>query len=295
MSSRGAISHTATAVPFASKAPPAPSAWHERCYTGASAVRSWHLLHVRGRRREGAAAPEIGYPAMTDTFSKEKRRAIMQAVRRQRTRPEEVLAGLLRVEGLRFRRNVADAAGQAGRLFPRSRLGNFRTRLLLARAWTLSKGRIRPKTNTAYWKTKVQRNQRRDRRAARQLRALGISVYTVWECELSAAGLPKRAPYPPPFPKHESPPKCRPLPKVKLKFKVAPHIVEDLGLNLYTSLPRVLVEFIANAYDADSPFATIRMDKDRIDAERKVLKVRWEEAKAKAEKRKAARCHGSRR
>ena len=70
----------------------------------------------------------------------------------------------------------------------------------------------------------------------------------------------------------------------RLKFKVAPHIVEDLGLNLYTSLPRVLVEFIANAYDADSKCAHIRMDKDRIDADRKVLKARWEEAKAKAEK-----------
>lgn len=68
-----------------------------------------------------------------------------------------------------------------------------------------------------------------------------------------------------------------------LKFKVAPHIVEDLGLNLYTNLSRVLVEFIANAYDADSPFAQIHMDKNRIDAERKVLKVRWEEARAKAE------------
>jgi hypothetical protein len=70
----------------------------------------------------------------------------------------------------------------------------------------------------------------------------------------------------------------------KLKFKVAPHIVEDLGLNLYTSLPRVLVEFIANAYDADSPEAHIRLDKNRIDAERRILKIRWEEAKNNAEK-----------
>jgi HSP90 family molecular chaperone len=69
-----------------------------------------------------------------------------------------------------------------------------------------------------------------------------------------------------------------------LKFKVAPHIVEDLGLNLYTSLPRVLVEFIANAYDADSPYAHVKFDKDSIDAERKVLKARWEEAKAKTDK-----------
>ena len=49
-----------------------------------------------------------------------------------------------------------------------------------------------------------------------------------------------------------------------LKLEVAPHIVQDLGLNLYTSLPRVLVEFIANAHDADSPFAKINIDVSRI-------------------------------
>lgn len=49
-----------------------------------------------------------------------------------------------------------------------------------------------------------------------------------------------------------------------LRFKVAPHIVEDLGLNLYTTLPQVLAEFVANAYDADSPSVNILMDVDAI-------------------------------
>ncbi len=61
-----------------------------------------------------------------------------------------------------------------------------------------------------------------------------------------------------------------------LKFKVAPHIVEDLGLNLYTSLPRVLVEFVANAYDADSPVANISLDKTAIQKARGVLKKQYE-------------------
>ena len=68
-----------------------------------------------------------------------------------------------------------------------------------------------------------------------------------------------------------------------LKFIVAPHIVEDLGLNLYTNLPRVLVEFIANAYDADSPHASITLDKARIDRQRTILRKTWEAAKASAE------------
>jgi hypothetical protein len=65
-------------------------------------------------------------------------------------------------------------------------------------------------------------------------------------------------------------------PKVKLKFKVAPHIVEDLGLNLYTSLPRVLVEYVANAYDADASYANVVLDKDAIEQARLEMKKQFE-------------------
>lgn len=61
-----------------------------------------------------------------------------------------------------------------------------------------------------------------------------------------------------------------------LKFKVAPHIVEDLGLNLYTSLPRGLVEFVANSYDADSPHVNIILDDAAIKKARQVLKKQFE-------------------
>ena len=67
-----------------------------------------------------------------------------------------------------------------------------------------------------------------------------------------------------------------------LKFKIAPHIVEDLGLNLYTSLPRVLVEFVANAYDADSPSVSISLDKDAIYKAQKVVKREYELEQEKA-------------
>lgn len=150
---------------------------------------------------------------MTDTFTKEKRRTIMQAVRRQRTRPEEVLAGLLRSEGLRFRRNVATLPGKPDIYFSNARLAIFVHGCFWHGHTRCHKGRSRPKTNTTYWKRKVQRNQRRDHRAARQLRALGISVYTIWECELSAAGLPKRLLTRLRSPNTKGRPKCRSLPK----------------------------------------------------------------------------------
>jgi hypothetical protein len=61
-----------------------------------------------------------------------------------------------------------------------------------------------------------------------------------------------------------------------LKFKIAPHLLQDLGLNLYTNLPRVLVEFVANAYDADSPSVDIRADFALIESERSKLKAQFQ-------------------
>src|SRR5947209_5998195 len=61
-----------------------------------------------------------------------------------------------------------------------------------------------------------------------------------------------------------------------LRFQVAPHLLQDLGLNLYTSLPKVLVEFVANAYDADSPGVNICMDFDLIEKERSTLKAEFQ-------------------
>lgn len=70
--------------------------------------------------------------------------------------------------------------------------------------------------------------------------------------------------------------------KDPLRFKVASHIVQDLGLNLYTSLPRVLVEFVANAYDADSPHVAITLDMKGIDKQRKAVKADFDREKALA-------------
>ncbi len=60
--------------------------------------------------------------------------------------------------------------------------------------------------------------------------------------------------------------------KQPLKFKVVPHIVEDLGLNLYTMLPCVLVEYVANAYDADAPSAAIRLSRDPPEGRRDIVR-----------------------
>ncbi|MGL4420183.1 MAG: ATP-binding protein [Gemmataceae bacterium] len=58
--------------------------------------------------------------------------------------------------------------------------------------------------------------------------------------------------------------------------------MQDLGLNLYTSLPKVLVEFVANAYDADSPSVDIQMNFADIEYQRKLVKAELEKEKQQA-------------
>lgn len=42
-----------------------------------------------------------------------------------------------------------------------------------------------PRTNRAFWKTKIERNRRRDRAITRRLRARGIRVLRLWEHQIS--------------------------------------------------------------------------------------------------------------
>jgi len=49
-----------------------------------------------------------------------------------------------------------------------------------------------------------------------------------------------------------------------LPLKVAPFIVRELGINLYTSLARVLVEFVANSWDADANEVDIYFNESQI-------------------------------
>lgn len=46
------------------------------------------------------------------------------------------------------------------------------------------RGKRAPATNVDYWRTKIERNQRRDKEHLAELSQLGWSVLTIWECEL---------------------------------------------------------------------------------------------------------------
>ena len=41
-----------------------------------------------------------------------------------------------------------------------------------------------PKTNTEFWRNKIETNVKRDRRVTKELRKAGWSVCRIWECQL---------------------------------------------------------------------------------------------------------------
>jgi len=61
-----------------------------------------------------------------------------------------------------------------------------------------------------------------------------------------------------------------------LKFSFSAHLLEDLGVNLYTSLAKALVEFVANAYDADSSCFRVEFDGKSILSQAEVCRRQYE-------------------
>ena len=106
----------------------------------------------------------------------------MKAVRRMGTTPEVTVEERLRSLGLRFWKHAKALPGSPDFY---SRAGSW-TLFVHGCFWHGHKGcrlfRL-PRNNSQAWSKKVDSNRRRDLRKARQLRAAGWSVYTIWQCD----------------------------------------------------------------------------------------------------------------
>jgi DNA mismatch endonuclease (patch repair protein) len=118
-----------------------------------------------------------------------KTSARMAGVRRRDTSPETRLRQHLHALGLRYRLENRDLSGSPD-VANRSRRwaifvhGCFWHRHAGCRRTTT------PKRNRDFWRAKFERNQARDARVQRELRALGYRVLVVWECETERADFP---------------------------------------------------------------------------------------------------------
>lgn len=61
-----------------------------------------------------------------------------------------------------------------------------------------------------------------------------------------------------------------------LKFTFSAHLLEDLGVNLYTSVNKALVEFVANAYDAESPLIRIKFLPSEVKRQAEICRKKFE-------------------
>ena len=117
---------------------------------------------------------------MADRFSTEKRSEIMSRIRSKNTKPEMRVRSALHRLGYRFRLHRTDLPGTPDLVLPRFR-AVVQVRGCFWHGHDCPVGHT-PRSNTAYWGPKIERNKARDRRSDAALGEKGWKVIEVWEC-----------------------------------------------------------------------------------------------------------------
>jgi DNA mismatch endonuclease, patch repair protein len=119
-----------------------------------------------------------------DRISVKNRSKNMSRIRSKNTSPELLLRKELYSRGYRFKLHRPDLPGKPDLVFS----GRKKVIFVHGCFWHQHRhcvdGRL-PKTNTGYWRPKLERNVARDSESQTKLGILGWQVFTVWECELN--------------------------------------------------------------------------------------------------------------
>ena len=122
---------------------------------------------------------------MTDFLSPKERSERMARIKGSNTRPEIALRKVLHGLGLRYRLGGAGLLGKPDLVFPRYKAVVFVHGCFWHRHFDCSITTT-PKSNTAFWVEKFERNVARDNQVTSFLKASGWKVFIVWECEVSS-------------------------------------------------------------------------------------------------------------
>lgn len=118
-----------------------------------------------------------------DVHDKKTRSYNMSRIKGKNTKPEEIVRKFLFSKGLRYRKNLKTLPGT-----PDIVLTKYKTIVFVNGCfWHAHKGCryfVMPKTNTEFWKEKINCNIKRDELVYKQLSNAGWNVIVVWECEL---------------------------------------------------------------------------------------------------------------
>ena len=125
-----------------------------------------------------------------DRLTKSERSANMSKIRFKDTKPEIFVRRYIFKRGIRFRKNVKDLPGKPDIAIKKYKLALNVHGCFWHGHQNCKKFRL-PKTNTDFWKTKIDANIRRDERHRKSLDNLGYQYWEVWECELSGGDFMK--------------------------------------------------------------------------------------------------------
>ncbi len=129
---------------------------------------------------------------MPDVLTPEQRSFNMSRIRNRNTRPEMIVRSMAHRMGYRYSLHRKDLPGKPDLVFSR------RHKIIFVHGCFFHMhdcpyGRVVPKTNAEFWRTKRLSNVERDKRNQAALEGLGWEVFTVWECMTKPAqveGLP---------------------------------------------------------------------------------------------------------
>lgn len=108
--------------------------------------------------------------------------AQMRNIRREGTSAEVVVGRALRSFGQKYRKNVRSLPGSPDFANRTKKWAIFVNGCFWHRHTNCQKATI-PKTNRTFWLEKLASNRKRDAKAIRSLRSLGMTAIVVWECE----------------------------------------------------------------------------------------------------------------
>jgi DNA mismatch endonuclease (patch repair protein) len=126
---------------------------------------------------------------MSDIFTKSKRSQVMSRIRSSGNKETELaLAKLLRRNKIIGWRRHQPIFGKPDFIFRKAKIAIFVDGCF----WhSCPRHATRPKTNPAFWRKKLARNQARDLTVTRTLRAQGWKVLRLWEHDLARRAQPR--------------------------------------------------------------------------------------------------------
>ncbi len=116
-----------------------------------------------------------------DNLTKEQRKKNMRNIRSSGTTPEKKVMRELRKRKIYFAKHVSNITGKPDIVFRRKKIIVF----IDSDFWHGHPERfIMPKTNTDYWRNKIECNRERDAMVTKELKEQGWTVIRLWEYDI---------------------------------------------------------------------------------------------------------------